>query len=100
MTIPSSRRGSDDFACRVQRAAFPELGERKPRHAAREIVRASRQADLRSSSSTPTRLLPIIPWSRYGVRGGNRNAAGQHLELNDAECVGSAEPAEKSIRQM
>jgi len=62
----------------LQRAAFPGLGERKPRHAAREIVRASRQADLRSSSSTPTGLLPITsrgPVTGYAAATGTPQAS-------------------------
>ena len=74
----------------LQCAAFPGLGERK-RAAGRagnaQRLEAGRFEILVEHSDRIA--ADHIPWSRYGVRG-NRNAAGQRLELNDAECVGSA----------
>ena len=75
---------------KLQCAAFPGLGKRK---------RAARGA--RNSESPEAGRFEIlvehadgiaadhVQWSRNGVCS-NRNATGQRLELNDAECVGSA----------
>ena len=75
---------------KLQCAAFPGLGKRKrPARGARnaESLKAGRFEILVEHANGIA--ADHIQWSRNGVCG-NRNAAGQRLELNNAECVGSA----------
>ena len=74
----------------LQRAALPGLSERK--------CAAGRARNRQSLETGRFEILVEradriaanhVPWSRNGVRG-NRNAARQRLQLNDAESVGSA----------
>src|SRR5271166_1677835 len=74
----------------LRRASFPGLGKRK-----RTAGRARNRQGLEAGrfeifvEHADRIVADHILWSRDGVRG-NRNAAGQRFELNDAECVGSA----------
>ena len=74
----------------LQRASFPGLGKRKS-----TAGRARNRQSLEAGESEvliehADRIAAnYILWSRDGV-GGNRNAAGQRFELDDAKCVGSA----------
>jgi hypothetical protein len=83
----------------LQRAAFPGLGQRK-RAAGRARNRQSLEAGrFEILVEHADRIAPNhVLWSRNGVRG-NRHAAGQCLELNDAECVGLAGKHEHVCRR-
>jgi len=83
----------------LRHASFPGLGKRKSAAGrARNLERfeAGRFEILveHANRFVANRVLR----SRNGVRG-NRNAAGQRLKLNDAECVGSAREHENVCRR-
>src|SRR5271167_2903878 len=74
----------------LQRATLPGLGEREcaaGRARNRQSLEAGRFKILGQHADRIA--ADHVLRSRNGIRG-NRNAAGQRLELNDAECVGSA----------
>jgi len=74
----------------LQCASSPGLGKRKctaGRARNRQCLEAGRSEILAEHADRIA--ANHVLWSRDGVRG-NRNAAGQRFELNDAECVGSA----------
>ena len=71
----------------LQRASFPGLGQRK-RTAGRARDRQSLEAGgFEILVEHADRIAADhVPGARNGI-GGNRNAASQRFELNDAECV-------------
>jgi len=83
----------------LQCALFPGLGQCKPaagRARNRQCLEAGR-FEIFGENADRVAANHIL-WSRDGVRG-NRHAAGQRFELNDAECVGSAREREHVCRR-
>jgi hypothetical protein len=82
----------------LQRASFPRLGKRKRTAGGarnRQRLEAGRFEILVKHADRI--VANDVPRSRDGIRG-NRNAAGQRFELNDAERVGSAREHEYVCR--
>src|SRR6266404_2021517 len=83
----------------LQCASFPGLGKRKctaGRARNRQCLEAGRSEILAEHADRIA--ANHVLWPRDGVRG-DRNAAGQRFELNDAECVGSARKHEYVCRR-